>query len=148
VAPQLAPGLALGAAVRWSSSSLGLEGRIDAPTSRDAPQGGSVSAWLLTAILVPCAYAGPALACALLQVGTTRSSSAGVADARSGSSLWLAAGARIGVLIPLSDRVRLRLRSDVLFDLAPTALELDGVDVWTSPRLAASLGADAVVRFP
>jgi len=148
VAPGPAVGVALGADLRWRLFSLGVEGRVDAPASKAAQGGGEVSSWLTVGALVPCAYYGPLMACALLQGGSMQSSATGVPDTHPRQVAWWAAGGRIGVLLPLGADLHLRLRTDVVADLQPATLELDGGSVWPAPAVAASFGADALLRFP
>jgi hypothetical protein len=148
IAPSLAAGLDLGGAFRVGILSLGVEGRIDAPASRSAAAGGSVSSWLLLGAVVPCAYFGAFLLCGVLQGGGMNASSDGVPDRRSTwTNAWLA-GARAGVLVPVDGRFLFRVRVDALANLAPAALELGGTTLWTAPPVSASLGVDGVLRFP
>jgi hypothetical protein len=147
VAPRPAAGLALGATVRWGRVSVGIEGRIDAPASAMASGGGSVSSWLVAAAVVPCAYAGPVLFCALGQVGSMQTTGGGVSDGRSPSVLWLAAGGRFAVEMPLEGRSVLRVRSDIVGNYRPPALYLHSVSVWQAPEISSSLGADIVIHF-
>jgi hypothetical protein len=76
-----------------------------------------------------------------------QASGAGVADRRTVSLAWLAAGARIGVLVPLGGSVLLRLHGDLVACLDKATLQLDGVGVWTTPAVAGTLGAGVLVRF-
>jgi hypothetical protein len=152
VAPLPAFGLAAGAAVRWGRASLDLEGRVDAPTSAPAPapagaaERPSVSSWLLSGTMGPCLEAGRLLFCALGQVGALHAMGQ-ASGGRSTWTPWVAAGARFGVRVPIGERLAFRVRSDLLADLIPPALVLNGVQVWAAPRLAASLGVDVVAHF-
>jgi hypothetical protein len=148
VAPGPAVGLSLGADLRWRMVSLGLEGRVDAPAGKSAQAGGDVSAWLAVGSLVPCVYVGPVLACALAQAGSMQASGTGVLDARSRQIAWWAAGGRLGVLVPVAAGFSVRVRTDVVADLRPPTLYLEGAPAWPAPAVAVSLGADALLRFP
>jgi hypothetical protein len=146
-APDLAAGLSAGAQVRWRHVSVGVEGQVEAPASRSVQGGGDVSAWPVLGAIVPCAYFGAFLACAVAQGGALRVSSGGVPDQRATwTALWQA-GARAGVLIAVGESVSLRVRSDLLVNLDRARLGLRGAQVWTAPSLDGSLGIDAVVRF-
>ncbi len=146
-APDLAVGLSAGAQVRWRHVSVGVEGQVDAPASRTVQGSGDVSAWPVLGAIVPCAYFGAFLACAVAQGGALRVSSGGVPDQRATwTALWQA-GARAGVLIRVGESVSLRVRSDLLVNLDRARLGLQGAPVWTAPSLDGSLGIDAVVRF-
>ncbi|MGH7434421.1 MAG: hypothetical protein ACRENE_01970 [Polyangiaceae bacterium] len=147
IAPAPAAGFGLGVAVASPRLSLGLEGRIDAPVSIPATGRGSVSSWSALGALVPCARAGPLLACALAQVGVLQASSQGVEIEHGSTLLWLAAGLRLGVEVPIEKATRLRIHSDFLADLDPPVLRLSGWPAWTAPPLAATLGGDVVAHF-
>jgi hypothetical protein len=148
VAPGPAVGLSLGADVRWRMLSLGLEGRVDAPAAKSAHAGGDVSSWLAVGSLVPCVYVGPLFGCALAQAGSMQASGTGVLDARSRQVAWWAAGGRIGVLVAVAATLSLRARTDLVADLRPPTLVLEGASGWAAPAVALSLGADALLRFP
>jgi hypothetical protein len=148
-APDIAVGLSAGVQVRWRHASFGIEGRVDAPAARSAQgkNGGDVSAWPLLGAVVPCAYFGAFLACAVGQAGALRVSGAGVSDPQ---TKWMASwqvGARVGILLPVAERISLRVRSDLLVDVDRASLGLRGIPVWTAPLLGSSLGIDAVLRF-
>jgi hypothetical protein len=113
-----------------------------------AKAGGEVSSWLAAASLVPCAYLGPLFACAVAQAGSMQTSGSGAPNTHSAQTPWWAAGGRLGVLLPLHGNLLLRLRGDLLADLSRPTLYLDGGPVWPAPLVAASLGADALLRFP
>jgi hypothetical protein len=145
------PGLGLGGGaevdVQHGWWSLGLEGRLDAPTSTAAIGGGRVGAWLARGGLAPCAHVGPAYFCGIAELGSMSSSSSGVANERSASTLWLAAGGRIGVQILTTHALIMRLHTDVLGDLRRATLRLNGLDTWTAPPLSTTLGIDIGLRF-
>lgn len=147
VAPTLAAGLALGVGVRWRAFSLSLEGRIDAPAGGSAQGGGDVSSWLVLGGLAPCLHLGPLFGCALGQAGSVQTSGSGVPGPLSASTLWWAAGGRVGVVFPARDDLLLRLRTDVLANLDRATLQLNGLGAWTAPPVATSLAVDAVLHF-
>jgi hypothetical protein len=147
VAPAIALGIALGAAVRWRNVSLALEGRADAPAAAAAQSGGHVTSWLALASIVPCVHLGPLFGCGVLQGGSMQASSSGVPDARSRAVVWWAAGGRTGALIRIAGDVLLRPHLDVLANLSRATLQLNGEDAWRADLLAISLGADAVLHF-
>jgi hypothetical protein len=59
----------------------------------------------------------------------------------------VAVGGRIGALVPLDERIALRVRSDVAANPTPPTLVLDGNSVWKAPWVTESLAADLVVHF-
>ena len=126
---------------------MALEVHMDAPVSTAAEGGGSVQSWLAYAALAPCAHLGRAFACAVAQLGLLQAASVDVNSPRSGSSPWLGAGGRIGVDVGAWSRVTLRLHFDVIGNLLPTTLRVNGFDVWTTPPVNGSAGLDLVLRF-
>ena len=136
----------VGAAVRLRWFSLGLEGTVTIPTSTPEASG-HIVAWLAAASLLPCASLGPAFACLEGQLGSLQTSGDSAPGTRSRSLVWGALGGRIGVLFPLTGRLSVRGRADLLVDLAPPILTLDGNTAWNAPGLAGSFGLDLVVRF-
>lgn len=145
--PHLAAGLTAGAQLRWRRVSVGVEGQVDTPTSRSAKGGGEVSAWPVLGAIVPCAYFGAFLACAVAQGGALRVSGGGLPDRRATWTGSWQAGARAGVLIPLGESLSLRVRSDLLVNLDRASLGLRNTAVWIAPPLGGAIGIDAVVRF-
>jgi hypothetical protein len=147
VAPDVAFGVDLGAALRWRSFSAALEGRVDAPASKAAPAGGAVSSWLAVAAVIPCAYVGAVLACGVFQGGSMQASGSGVADTQPRSVQWWAAGGRLGALLPFTGNLSFRARVDVLSNLDRAALWLNGAEASRPDPVAVSAGVDAVLRF-
>jgi hypothetical protein len=147
VAPDVAFGVALGAALRWRSFSVAVEGRVDAPASKAASGGGEVSSWLAVAAVVPCAYIGPALVCGVFQGGSMQASGSGVGNAQSRSVQWWAAGGRLGALFHVAGNLSLRARVDVLANLDRATLWLNGSEASRADPVPVSTGVDAVLRF-
>jgi hypothetical protein len=147
VAPAPVFGGALGVAARWARASLGLEGRIDVPVSVAARGGGTVSSELIVVSLLPCVHLGRAFLCALGQIGHQSESGAGAPSAEQKSTIWWAAGGRLGVEVPLQSVLALRVRSDVVADLRPPVLLLNNLLAWGAPVVSTSLGADVVMHF-
>jgi len=137
----------LGVALRVSWFSIGLEGLIDTPESAQASVGsGQVSTWPLIFALVPCGSVGPLFGCAVAQAGSLQSSAEGPGTL-SKHSVWGAVGGRVGVMFPVARPLFLRFRADLLGDISPSNLVLNGHSAWTAPYVAGTLGIDAVVRF-
>ncbi|HSQ63697.1 MAG TPA: hypothetical protein VLM85_10810 [Polyangiaceae bacterium] len=146
-APAPAVGGALGVAMRWARGSVAVEGHVDAPSSAGVEGGGSVQSWLAFGALVPCLHLGQAFACAVAQVGSLQAASTAVNAPRSASALWLGAGGRIGVDVVAGSVFVVRLHMDVVGNLSPTTLRVNGFDAWTTPPVNGSAGLDWVVRF-
>jgi len=147
VAPAPAVGFSLSGGLRWPWFSLSLEGRVDAPASNSAPGGGEVTSWLVLGGVAPCLHLGPFFGCALAQAGSMQSFSSGTQNTQSGSAPWWTLGGRAGALVNLTGSTLLRMHADVVANLDPAALTLNGFTAWLAPPAAASLGADVVVHF-
>jgi hypothetical protein len=146
-APKPAVGSTLSIGLRWHVFSLALEGRIDAPSSAAAWGGGSVSSWLLLGALSPCVHFERFFGCALLQGGSAQVAGNGVRNEGAESVPWWAAGGRVGVYLPLGGSLLLRFRSDLVANLAPFTLQLNGQRAWNTPPIAGDAGVDLILRF-
>ena len=147
VAPRPTAGVAAGVSVRWRDLSLAVEARADLPVSAPAPIAGTVSSWLVEGALLPCAHADVLFACAVAQLGSLQAASERVLNGVSASRRWLSVGGRFGVQQPLGEDTVLRVWSDVVRDLQPETLQVNGAKAWQAPGIASSLGIDAVVQF-
>lgn len=125
------PVLAAGA----GATTVALEGRLDAPASLEAADGGRVTTALLAGGLALC-HERRLVVCALGSVGALRGSGEGVSVTLKTSEPWAAVGARAGVGVPLGDLARAELAADVLAPLTRITLQLDGRDVWTTPAVS------------
>jgi hypothetical protein len=138
-APAPAAGIWVGAAVRSGDLSIGLEGRADAFASKRV-DAGSVSASLLLASILPCWHPGFVLACGVGSIGALQGSGEQVDEPRKETTLFAAAGARLGVELPLGSVLALTGHVDVRANLTRTSLRLDDRDVWTTPPVGGDLG--------
>lgn len=145
--PELAAGLTAGVGLHTPSFSLGIEGRVDAETSKPGPAGGRVSASILSGSLVPCLHHEVLLGCLLVGYGSLRGSGSGVTDARSERSPWGAVGVRLGIEGALFGPIAFRAHADALAVLTRTTLRVQGVDAWSSPPFQFLGGIALVGRF-
>jgi predicted membrane-bound spermidine synthase len=67
---------------------------------------------------------------------------------RSGFDLFAAVGPRVGVEIPLTRSLALRLRADALVDLARAVVNLDNSPAWRASLFTGTLGAGFALRIP
>jgi hypothetical protein len=146
-APGPAVGLALGAEVRWRALSVALEGRVDAPSSMPASGGGEVSSWLVLGAIVPCFHQGPFFGCLVEQAGSVQTSGSGVSVTHAKSVPWRATGGRVGARLPFSETVEVQIHGDLVANLDPMTLVLDGAQVFKAPPATESLGAGVVFHF-
>jgi hypothetical protein len=148
-APGPTLGFALSADLRRGIWSIQLEGRIDSPASTDGAEGvGRVRTSLWTVALGPCLHFDPLFVCATAWIGSLRAEGVDLAAPRTDSTLYAAAGARIGLEVPLNDRFVFRPELDLQTTLLPVELQVDGAAAWEAPRFAALLGFGLMVRFP
>lgn len=145
--PQLTGGLTAGVGVRTPSFSVGVEGRVDAETSKVGPEGGTVSASILSGALVPCLHHELLMGCALIAYGAMRGTGSAVTEARSDQTPWGAVGLRLGIEAALFGPVALRAHVDALAALTRTTLRVQGVDAWRSPPFQLLGGLELIGRF-
>jgi hypothetical protein len=146
-APSVNLGVRVGAALQGTLVSLGLDARADLPAAQPAG-GGRVSAALLAASLVPCAHVGMASGCFLVTMGAQRVAGEDLDHARRATLPYLGLGIRLGLALPIGSRTYLALHGDVTAPITEARLKVDDSVVWTSPTLAAALGAGLALRFP
>jgi len=146
-APQAAVGGRLLLGVRRAPFSLGLEGRLDAPSSRDVGPG-SIQTSLMLASLVPCYHYSVLAGCALLGAGALRSHGRSFDDSRDATTAVFVAGARLAVEVPLDGVLFLHFHSDLLAALSQTSVQVNQSEVWETPRISGVLGMGLGVTFP
>jgi hypothetical protein len=150
--PSASPGVSAFARGRVNSWSLSIEVRADLPESKARAAelgGGRVEAWLPAVGLAPCFHVRYAAACALAMLGSLQASGQYIDPRSSGATPFIAAGARLGVEVPESAMVALRIHVDGVANLHRARLMLGRSDeVWPAPPFAGTLGAGVVVRFP
>ena len=140
--------LIIGARVRRGVVSL------DAAVRADAPEQVAVAAMAMIEVrraqlsLGPCLHAGTIAGCMIVSVGAFHGSSDGLTSARSVYSLAIAGGARATWERSITERVALRLYLGVDALLTTTVFDVDGMQVWRSPRIEASTGIGVLARFP
>jgi hypothetical protein len=134
-------------AVAGSSASLGLEGRTDLPASATAA-GGVVSSSIVMGTVVPCLRRGAAGLCALGAIGSLRGKGEGVQAPTSASALYVAAGARVFVEVPVDAGIFFRAGGDLETTLKGVRLLLDGHEAWTTPFFSGVLWAGVAFHSP
>jgi hypothetical protein len=148
VAPTGTLGLHLDAELRHGSFSLGLEGRVDLPSSTSAAVGGRVRTQVVLGAVVPCLREpSPLFVCGLLVAGAFSASGVDVAAPQSRSALYAAPGLRLGIELPLSQSLFFIGHADGLVALLRHTVELDQTAVFTLPPAALSMGFGAGARF-
>lgn len=152
VALQPAFGPTAGVEVRRGMLSVGLEGRVDLPSTASAgfADGATATSTLAVATLPLCAHGGVFFGCALGQAGVLEGWSAGIRDTVRRGTFWSAVGGRVGAEMPVAARFDVRAHGDLLVPLPPEELVLAGNVVetrWSVWRVAPSLGVEGVIHF-
>jgi len=106
-----------------------------------------VSSWLFAASLVPCVHYDVASLCAVGSLGSLQAHG-DVPVQRSASTLFAAAGARMGIEVPMTGLLFLRAHGDALYDLHRSSFDVDGQAVWTPPPFAFVAGLGVAAHFP
>ena len=145
------PGIAFGGALRGAivrgHFSLGLEARVDAPTtSSPATTGGAVKAWLAQSALLGCGRVAIVVGCGFVSAGPLVATGI-VARPQTAVLPYLAVGPRLGVEWPLGARFRVEGFTQAGFALARRALQIDGGDAYRQPLAAFSVGAGVAMRI-
>lgn len=152
LAPAGGFGLAAGLEVKrtWLSASLG-GGIVLPPDTKveieDAATRRPTSATLRTTLFVGdlsgCAHLPPAAlqpyGCLTLLVGQLRGAASDIARPKEAESIFVAAGPRLGVTMPASQKLHVDAHVDLPFALTRTELRIDDRAAWSSPTVAAVL---------
>jgi hypothetical protein len=146
-APALAAGGALGARVRGSFWSLGVELGGQLPTSAAVTAGAEAKVSELLSSLSPCVVGGIVSGCALAKLSSLQTEGFGVESPQRERTLQLALGLRGEVAPRLSRRLSLLVRADVLKPLFPVTLRIREVDVWRWPVVSAAFGLGLLFEF-
>jgi len=141
----LAWGLLGSASLRWPRFSIELDAEGYFPRSL-ATDRGTVSAWLLLATAAGCWHVDRWFACPRASVGLLHGS-ADVQKPQPQSTPYMQLGAQLGLELPLSPVWLGRLTGHLDTPVLPTHLDIDGVSVWTTPRLAGGLTAGVIGDF-
>jgi hypothetical protein len=151
MATGLQPGFAYGGTLslalrrRWLSA--GLELRVLAPSSIDVGAG-TLHVWQWATVVAPCAHGGGFAACLFGSAGMMVGRGEGFAISTRSSSPSAAAGVGGAWEHALSgERLRLFVALDWMASLTRIHFTLGGMDAWTSPPVAVSLGAGVQGAF-
>jgi hypothetical protein len=144
--PAPAFGLAAGVGVRWPMFSLALEVRADLPASTELGGRTRVRETLIVGSAAPCFHAGWFVGCGLVAGGALVGEWTGTSGARQASP-YVAAGARLGVEVPITPRFALRGSGDVLVPVSRRPVAVEKFDGWTPPPAGFALGARLVISF-
>lgn len=148
VAPAPSAGLFAQLGARHRDASLAVEGMVALPSSDPDARGPGARVSLTTASLLPCYALSVFETCAVGRVGALHAEGVGVSVPRSASTLYVAAGLRVGAALPLTRALAIAAFAEGAAPLSRTTLVLNDRDAWTTPALAAALGLAVRVRVP
>lgn len=133
----------VGRRVRALSLEVGLRADMSFPTTLVSSNGGDLGraqSARFAVVVAPCAHLWVAYGCPLAELGWIQAWGSGLAHAQSPGGTFVAAGARIGVDVPLGPSVDLRIYADGIADLDRPMFQIDGVAAWQAPLLAGAVG--------
>jgi hypothetical protein len=148
LAPSASLGASLEAGIALARWSVRVEGRADFPAEGAllADGTGARSSLLLGAI-VPCYAIGVARVCAVGMAGAMLAESVNISPVERDRTFFAAVGLRGGAELPLGRTVSVVGHVDALVPLRRLTIRTQGVEVWTAPAVAASLGVGLVVQL-
>lgn len=141
------PALVLGARWRQGRISLGVELAIRNPITIDVEAGGSVEVTQTGIEAVPCFHIRALALCGLASAGMIGGEGHQLAEAAHARRAAVAFGGRVELVVPILDRVALRLHLDGLQALDRTQFLVDEMAVWTSDSRELWLGAGVLANF-
>ncbi len=142
----LAPGAEIGARVKWSHFSIGLEARADLASTVTFGAGRVTSSVLLGSI-VPCAILGGFSACALVSAGAIQITGEFGGPPRRESSPLLLAGLRAQYDFAIWKQLSIAPFFDVQAVLTRTTVLSGTEPVWVTSPVTGALGLCLDVRF-
>jgi hypothetical protein len=147
LSPSPAVGSSVAVGLRRGVLSGAIEGRADLAASTTTSLG-TVSSSTYLASLVPCVHLGTPFACLVAGVGSFAYRGADIAMPRHSSAFLAALGVRLGAELPLSASLSAFASADVLANVTPHRVQIDGVDVYGQPILCGALGIGLAAHFP
>jgi hypothetical protein len=131
----------------WSHVAVELAAEISVPSMRHRADGAGFSHQQFLASLAGCGVRRPWSACLLAKVGEIRVVGEGIEFPAASYGVVAQGGLRLGVTHRLGSRFQIGAHADGLALITQGIVTLDGMAVWTTPRLAILFGAEISVRF-
>jgi len=147
VSPTTVPLGRLFGALEWSHVAVELAAELSGPSSTHRADGAGFSEQQLLASLAGCGVRGRWSTCLVAKLGEMRVVGEGIDVRATSFGLVAQAGLRLALTQRLGSRLRITAHADGLALVTQGVVTLDATPVWTTPRLAASFGADLGVRF-
>lgn len=148
LAPRSTPMGRLFVDLQWARR-ISLELAVDGawPITLEVPKSGGFELKRTSGAAAGCGHRRPFIACLLGTVGVLQARGIGVDVASSPTGVFYQLGARLGARFDLGSRYFAGARVDGLWFPAPWTVEVNGVPMWTTPRLSALVGVDVGVIF-
>ena len=147
VAPTTVPVGRLVGTLEWSHVAVELAAELSGPSSAHRADGAGFSQQQLLASLAGCGVRERWSTCLVAKLGEMRVVGEGIDVRATSFGLVAQAGLRLAVTQRLGSRLQITAHADGLALITRGVVTLDATPVWTTPRLAASLGADVGIRF-
>jgi hypothetical protein len=136
----LGPTAGIGAFISaGGKASLELRLHADASAPVSVAPVGRVETAHFVATLAPCAHFRIVSACGLGEVGWVQGWGMDLETVRSQAAPFVAAGARVGIAVPISETVAVRIYAEGIIDLDRARFQLDYYDAWTAPLAEGTL---------
>jgi hypothetical protein len=148
VAPTIVPVGRLLGTLEWSHIAVELAAELSGPSSTHRADGAGFSEQQLLASLAGCGVRRPWSTCLVAKLGEMRVVGEGIEVRSTSFGLVAQAGVRLALTQRLGSRLQISAHADGLALITQGVVTLDGIPVWTTPRLAVSFGADLGIRFP
>ncbi len=132
----------------WPYWSLELAAEVSWPSTVRRADGAGFSQQALLLGAAGCRAIAPASACLVAKAGALRIDGTSIDVPASRLGPLVEAGLRLAVVQSLGRRLYMSAQTEGLLIVTRWRVTLDQNVVWTSPRLAATLGLDLGVRFP
>ena len=135
-------------AARFGSVSGEIGGETSLPSTWQAPDGSGFKLRFSLVSLGVCAHWDRFFGCPLGKLGSVSVEGFGVDEPRRSSGFLSEVGARVGLSETFGSRIVGALRLEVLANPSPWTARLNGDDVWTTPAVALTVGANVLWSFP
>lgn len=147
IAPTSAWGALLELQAKRGHWAAGLGGRWASAPEANVADGARLRASVAAAQLDGCFNPGVVELCALAILGATWARASQIDDPRTDRGLFAAAGARAGLVAPLSASVSLLAQGEGLVVAAPIEPRVDEATIWTAPRISAGFALGLRAHF-
>jgi hypothetical protein len=147
VAPSPTFGAQLDLQRKWNDWALGVGARAVRSVSARVDNDAELTTTLVAAEVEGCFQAGLVEYCGVALLGPTWARAGNVDAPRTAQGWFGAAGARLGLVAPLSASFSVLARAEALAVAWPIRAQVDGTTVWNAPVFSAALAAGLRAHF-